>query len=287
MATHRFQPEPTSLYAEVTEGGAGPACLFVHGFLSSRAQWRLNLEALGAVCRPVIVELWGHGRSPAPKDPARYTIESQCAEFEALRERLGIEAWIVLGQSLGAGLALHYAHAYPARVLGVALTNSVAAFSTPEAFALRASNAPLAVLERGDAAARETLASMPMHVKHARRFPPAVKAEMLADADLLDPQAIAQLMQHCLPSLSALGFIGQLPMPVMLLNGRFESAFQPLRDLALTLLPSLEVVDLEGGHAINVECAEASNAAVAGFLGRLKAGNVQTMNIAKQQGGVP
>ena len=279
--------EPAALYAEVTEGGTGPACLFIHGFLSSRAQWRLNPEALGTVCRPVVVELWGHGRSPAPKEPARYTVESYCAEFEAVRQRLGIEAWFVFGQSLGAGLALHYAHIYPARVLGIVLTNSVAAFSTPQAFALRASQAPLASLELGGAAARETLASMPMHVKHARRFPAAVKAEMLVDADLLNPQAIARLLQHCLPSLSVLGIIGQLPMPVMLLNGRFESAFQPLRDLALTLLPSLEVVDLEGGHAINVECAAAANAAVAGFMERLTKRNEQKMEIAKQQESMP
>jgi pimeloyl-ACP methyl ester carboxylesterase len=248
---------------------SGPACLLIHGFLSSRAQWLLNLDVLRTVCRPVIVELWGHGRSPAPRDPARYTIQSLCAEFEELREQLGIEEWFVIGQSLGAGLALHYANAYPARVRGVVLTNSVVALSTQEAFAQRASQAPLARLELGDAGARETLESMPMHVKHSRRIPAAVKDEMLTDAELLDPPAIAMLMQYCLPALSSLVFLRQLPMPVMLLNGRFEAAFQPLRDLILTLLPSLEVVDLEGGHAVNVECADAVNAAVVDFFERL------------------
>ena len=53
--------------------GDGPPMLFVHGFLSSRAQWRENLEPLGAVCRPVIVELWGHGRSPAGESPDDYS----------------------------------------------------------------------------------------------------------------------------------------------------------------------------------------------------------------------
>ena len=255
--------------------------------MSSRAQWLLNLEALKEVCSPVVVELWGHGRSPAPKDPALYTIESFCAEFEALREQLGIEEWFVFGQSMGAGLALHYAHAYQARVMGVVLTNSGVVLSTPETFANRASQVPLASLKLGGPAARFALESMPMHVKHASRLPVAVKTEMLADADLLNPQAIAMLMQYCLPSLSALGIIERLPMPMMLLNGSFESNFQPLRDLALTLLPSLEVVDLPGGHAINAECADAANVAVVDFFDRLIKKKEQHQKVPKKQGLTP
>jgi 2-succinyl-6-hydroxy-2,4-cyclohexadiene-1-carboxylate synthase len=272
------------LYAEVMDGAPGAACLLIHGFMSSRAQWLLNIEAIRAVCRPVVVELWGHGRSPSPQDPSLYTIESLCAEFELLRERLRIQEWFVIGQSMGAGLALHYAHAYPARVRGVVLTNSAAALSTPEAFARQASQVSLARLEHGGADARDTLESMPMHVKHARRIPQPVKAQMLADADLLNPRAIAMLMKHGLPSLSALGFLGRLTLPALLLNGRFESKFQPLRDLALTLLPTLEVVDLEGGHCINVECADAANAAVVSFFERLIRPNEPAAQAPKQQG---
>ena len=49
-------------YWEVHDLGQGPYMLMVHGFLSSRAQWRINLPALGAFCRPVLLELLGHGR---------------------------------------------------------------------------------------------------------------------------------------------------------------------------------------------------------------------------------
>jgi pimeloyl-ACP methyl ester carboxylesterase len=265
-------------------GSSGPACLFIHGFLSSRAQWLLNLDSLATICRPVVVELWGHGRSPAPNDPARYTTQSFCAEFELLRERLGIEEWFVIGQSLGAGLALHYAHTYPARVLGVVLTNSLVAFSTPEAVAHRTSQASLTRLRLGGVDALEVLESMPMHVKRARRIPETLKTKMLADADLLNPQAVAMLIQHCLPSLSALEFLGQLPMPVMLINGRFESAFQPLRDLVLNLVPTVELVDLDGGHAINAECADATNAAILSFFERLKKKNEPTTEVVDYRG---
>ena len=61
--------ETMQLYYDV-HAGTGPYMLLVHGFLSSRTQWRLNLAALASVVRPVVVELWGHGRSPAPAEPA-------------------------------------------------------------------------------------------------------------------------------------------------------------------------------------------------------------------------
>lgn len=258
----------TSLHADVIEGGTGPVCLFIHGFLSSRAQWRLNLDALKTVCQPIVIELWGHGRSAAPSDPTCYTIDSLCAEFEKLRDKLGVNKWFVFGQSFGAGLAMQYAYSVPARVLGVIVTNSVAALSRKEVLAGQQYKALCAVLEVGDAAARHSLKSMPMHVMHARRLPPELMTEMLADADLLDPQAIALLMRCCLPSLSVVDIIGQLPMPLMLLNGRFEAAFQPMRELAVALQPSMEVINLDGGHAINIDCFAATNAAVTEFIVR-------------------
>jgi 2-succinyl-6-hydroxy-2,4-cyclohexadiene-1-carboxylate synthase len=59
------------LYYDIHDG-TGPYVLMVHGFLSSRAQWRPNLAALACVTRPVVLELWGHARSPAPEELALY-----------------------------------------------------------------------------------------------------------------------------------------------------------------------------------------------------------------------
>src|SRR3990172_5307905 len=82
------------LYHEV-HGSRGPFLLLVHGMLSSRAQWMLNIEALSAFCRPVVVELFGHGRSPTPDGAGAYSPERYVAEFEALRRSLGVERWLV------------------------------------------------------------------------------------------------------------------------------------------------------------------------------------------------
>ena len=116
------------LYYEV-HAGTGPYLLLVHGFLSSRAQWRLNLAALARVSRPVVVELWGHSHSPSPDDPALYAPDTYMQLFDQLRQRLGVARWLLCGQSLGAALTLRYALTYPDRVIAQVFTNSAAALA--------------------------------------------------------------------------------------------------------------------------------------------------------------
>ena len=255
--------EPPALHAEMPDGGAGVCCLFIHGLMSSRVQWRLNLDALTSVCRPVVVELWGHGRSPAPRDPAAYSIEGYIAAFETLRAQLGLDSWFVCGQSFGAGLALHYALRHPGRVIGVAFTNSISAMFTPNPDADRKREAWASAVEHGGA---EAVREIPFHPRFARRFPDAIRAEMLQDAALIDPGAITMALRHTMPALSVLQQIGDLSKPVLLINGRLEAAFQPLRDRARREMPGIEVVDLEGGHSVNIDCAERFNEALIAFV---------------------
>jgi pimeloyl-ACP methyl ester carboxylesterase len=63
--------------------------------------------------------------------------------------------------------------------------------------------------------------------------------------------------------------MAELAMPVLLVNGRWESAFQEFVDQAVDLIPKLQVVSLEGGHAINAEQPEQFNAAVITFISDL------------------
>ena len=110
-------------------GQQGPYLLLVHGFLSSRAHWLLNLQALGTSFRPVVIELFGHARSPTPDDAAAYSPDAYVEEFEAIRELLGADRWFVCGQSLGAALTLRYSLDHPDRVTAQVFTNSNSALA--------------------------------------------------------------------------------------------------------------------------------------------------------------
>ena len=146
--------------------GTGPYLLLVHGVLSGRAQWQPNLAALRRVARPVVVELWGHGRSLSPEDPALYQPPAYVRAFDELRVALGIERWLVCGQSLGAALTLRYALDHPDRLIAHVFTNSVSALADADwVTQTRAAAAGLAnAIEQGGQAVLERL---PIHAAAA------------------------------------------------------------------------------------------------------------------------
>lgn len=254
------------LYYQVHRG-RGPYLLLVHGFLSSRAQWLPNLAALGQVCRPVVVELWGHGRSPAPDDPSLYHPDAYVEEFEALRRSLGAERWALCGRSLGAALTLRYALAHPQRVLAQVFTNSNSALAEEgweeQVRPLMAAQAQL-LLRDGRRAVREH----PLSPMRGSRLPPAARRGLVADLARHDPKGIAYTGLYTIPPSSVRGRIGENRVPSLLVVGEREERFQPHRRYAEAHMPHLEVVALPAGHAVNLEAAEAFDRAVVAFLGR-------------------
>lgn len=251
-----------------THPGTGPHMMMVHGFLSSRSQWRINLPALSAVARPVLVELLGHGRSPAPVAPEAYAVAAYIAAFEAIREGLGAERWVVCGQSFGAGLAIQYAIEKPERVMGVIFTNSISALSAkgdPERAAAQAERSR--TIQEGG---REALGELRIHPRHAKRFPEAIKAEMVADADRIAPEAILRSIALTSPDLSIADRLGAVGVPALLVNGRWEKRFQPMREKIAAEMPGVRIVDLDGGHSVNIEAAAGFDAAVTAFVRDLR-----------------
>jgi 2-succinyl-6-hydroxy-2,4-cyclohexadiene-1-carboxylate synthase len=254
---------------EVHDRGAGPWMLMVHGFLSSRAQWRINLPALTQVARPVLLELFGHGRSATPTAVEPYKVESYISAFETIRKAIGAERWVVCGQSFGAGLAVQYALEHPDRVRGLIFTNSISAFSPkgdPDREAVQRERAR--VIEADGKAALQELR---IHPRHAKRFPETIKAELVADADMLDPAGILRSIALTSPDLSIAHRLGEIRVPSMLVNGTWEKSFQPMRAHIAEAIPGVEIVDLDGGHSINIEAAEGFDAAVTRFVASLPA----------------
>ncbi len=253
----------SQLHYEV-HGSRGPHVLLVHGMLSSRAQWAPNLAALTPFARPVVVELLGHGRSPAPADPRLYSPESYCREFERIREALGAARWFVVGQSLGAALTLRYALDHPSRVVAQVFTNSNSAFAEPEwgpslRPAMEALGAELAREGRG------ALERMAIHPKHGR-LPRELQAPLVADAELHSPQGVGLTALHTVTTSSVRAQIHANTVPSLLVVGERESRFAAHCEFAEKAMPQLRVVRLPAGHAVNLHCADAFNRAVVDFL---------------------
>ena len=252
------------LHVEVRPGD-GPFALFVHGMLSSKAQWLPNLDALASVCRPVLVELLGHGRSPAPQRPEPYAPPAYVAEFERIRAGLGVGRWFVVGQSLGGALTMRYSLDRPDRVLGHVFTNSASALGDEAWHAEVAASIP-AVADRIETGGPAAVAAMPQHPARGRRLPPDIRAALVRDAALLDPAGVARTLRHTIPAASCRRRAPSNAVPTLLVVGTRERGFTDARRHAERCMPHLRVVPADAGHAVNIGAADVFNAAVTQFF---------------------
>lgn len=254
------------LYFEV-HGQEGPHLLLVHGFLSSRAHWLLNLETLSKSFRPVVIELLGHAHSPSPDEADPYAPDSYVEEFESIRGKLGAERWLVCGQSLGAALTLRYSLHHADRVIAQVFTNSNSALAGGDwaKGVMPIMEAQARELER---AGRAALDNHPFRPTRSRRLPPRAKAALIADYALHNPLGIARTARHTIPYSSVRDRIADTKAPTLLVAGDREEGFRQQLRFAEQAIPGISVAHLNTGHAVNIEDAPGFNAALAEFFGR-------------------
>ena len=250
-----------------------PAVMLVHGFMSCAGQWWANLDRLSAEYFLVNVELWGHGSSAEPDDLADYSVTGYARAFEAIRIALQIDRWFVVGQSYGAGVVINYALQHPRVCRGIVATNSRSAFGS-----LNAQSATDSPFNKPDFSLRQ----LPYHPIHARRFPETIKAELVRCADAMTVAAIRNGGR-----LGAdLNFRQRLHLihhPLLLANGVYEKSFQDDLAVLRTSYPDLYVVDMPGGHSVNIEAAEEFDAACLRFFHDISRGEIDTYRLNKGQ----
>jgi len=101
---------PAGVPVVFLHGGPGAGIAPYHRRFFNPAHWRI-----------VLFDQRGAGQSTPFADLVDNTTAHLVADIEAIREALGIERWVVFGGSWGSTLALAYAEAHPARVLGLVL----------------------------------------------------------------------------------------------------------------------------------------------------------------------
>jgi pimeloyl-ACP methyl ester carboxylesterase len=253
-------------YYEVHDGN-GPHLLMVHGILSSRAQWLPNIEALKAVCKPVILELFGHGRSTSPTDDQVYRPDGYIAAFETIRSTLGIDSWMTLGYSLGAGLTLRYGLTHPTRIDAQCFTNSISAFRDESSNREFTDNAA-ATIRHYDNEGMAAINKIPVHPRYAKRLDERTKTALLEDADQLSPAGVARTIVYTNGYASVRSIVHNNTVPALLLCGTYEKRFHASRQYACQNMPHLDVIDLPAGHAVNAEAPQIFNKAMIEFIGK-------------------
>jgi pimeloyl-ACP methyl ester carboxylesterase len=97
--------------------GTGTPVVFVHGLTLDRRTWRPIIDRLDGSVTSIAIDLPAHGGSGG--EPA--SLESVAERIHQLLQTLGVERPVVVGHSMGAGIAGLYASQHPAR--GVVLVD--------------------------------------------------------------------------------------------------------------------------------------------------------------------
>jgi 2-succinyl-6-hydroxy-2,4-cyclohexadiene-1-carboxylate synthase len=242
-----------------------PWILLVHGMLSSRSQWMLNLPTLTEHYRAVVIELLGHGRSPSPTTPESYTPQAYGAQFEAIRQLLGAERWYVVGQSLGAALSLRYTLDHPERVIAQVFTNSNSALAPPGwDDQIRPRIEKQADEYRRDG--RDAILRNRLNPTAAKWLDDDVRAEFVKDVALHDPEGLAMTGVHTTVGSSVYTRAAETTVPTLLVVGEREERFAASRRYAEETFPDIRVVPTSAGHASNLGAPDQFNAAVLAFF---------------------
>jgi pimeloyl-ACP methyl ester carboxylesterase len=193
--------------------GSLPTTVFLHGIGANATPFAAVMTPLARHVRRIVAPDYpGHGFS-APV-PGRLTAKALFdAMTEALDAALGAEPAILVGNSLGGAVALHYAGARPERVRGIVLLSPGGAQSSDEdwralksAFDLRSRADAIAFLDRVYHR-RPPVTSLVAHELRESLLRPAVRDLLgsVTNEDFITPEAL-----------------GGLKMPVLLLWGRSE-----------------------------------------------------------------
>ncbi len=103
--------------------GEGTPLVLVHGIGASSSTWDPVVDRLAETGRTVItLDLPGHGRSS--KEPGDYSLGALASIVRDLLDHLAVTRAVVVGHSLGGGVAMQFAYQFPERVDGLVLVAS-------------------------------------------------------------------------------------------------------------------------------------------------------------------
>lgn len=245
------------LHLHVACTGAGPPLVLLHGFTGSTETWEPLVGTLEGIAT-IAVDLPGHGRSGAPRDPARYALDRFADDLAAVLDALQVDRTAVLGYSLGARAALHFATAHPRRVAALVLESASPGIRDPEERAARmASDAALAdMIERdGVPAFVDQWQRLPLWASQAS-LPEATRARLHAQRLANRPDGLANSLRGAGTGThpSVIERLARHDGPTLLIVGALDTKYVAQGDMLEAAIPGARVAVVPGaGHAVHLE----------------------------------
>lgn len=252
----------------ITDVGAGPAVVLVHGWTEQRQVWApVTRRLLAAGHRVVLYDQRGHGSSSIGRDGC--TIERLGTDLQAVLEATGVTDAVLTGHSMGGMTILALATAAPAvlaeRARGLALVSTGAA-GLGQARAVEVLGRMLLGKRWFVSRFRGRLGPLLVRATFGRNPRGAhlrLMADLFAASDdeaRIDFAAAIQAMdlRECLP---------RIALPTVVVVGTRDRLTPPHQADALAMaIPGAGLVRLEGrGHQLPLEAPDEVTAAIVGL----------------------
>lgn len=253
----------TELFHDLRGPAGAPVVAFSHSIGATHRMWDAQADALAGRYRVLRYDTRGHGGSPVAAGPA--TIEALADDLAGLLDALRVERAHVVGLSFGGMTAQSLAARRPGRVHGLVLMATSAYM--PDGWEARAAT----VRSQGMGAIVDAVL--------ARWFTPGFKA---AHPELVAPHRERFLATDPEGYAACCGAIGAMDLrpsnaaitaPTLIVAGADDPATPaPMMEEIRGRIPDAELVVLpRAAHILAVERADAVNAHLEAFLGRLHA----------------
>jgi pimeloyl-ACP methyl ester carboxylesterase len=279
-AHSRFMDLPGGVRAHYRDQGDpdGPPVVMVHGFAASLEAWEPWVARLGDRYRIVTLDLPGHGLTRAPAT-WRPSLGAYAGVVEAVTRQLRLPPFVLVGNSMGGGVAWTYALAHPDRVRGLVLVDSVGI--PAQRAATRRKGAPLVFKILATPAGRFVLAHVDTRnlaekgLKQAY-VDPALVTPALVDryVDLSRAPGHRQILtsgEGGGPAVTPLTFAA-IHVPTLILHGDADALIPVASSEALAAaIPGARLITYPGvGHVPMEQIPDRSAADVRAFLERVE-----------------
>jgi pimeloyl-ACP methyl ester carboxylesterase len=111
-----------------TDRSEGEPVLFVHGNASSATFWEEVMLEMPAGYRPLACDLRGYGETEALPVDATLGLGDMVEDIRSLIETMGLGSVHLVGHSMGGGVLMKYAIAYPADVRSLVLVDTMSPY---------------------------------------------------------------------------------------------------------------------------------------------------------------
>ncbi|WP_449443347.1 2-succinyl-6-hydroxy-2,4-cyclohexadiene-1-carboxylate synthase [Ureibacillus acetophenoni] len=245
-------------HVQVWNENAKDSLVILHGFTGSVVTWEKVSSLLPTTMKIIAIDLLGHGKTDAPSNELRYSMEEQVEDLEDLFKQLDLHSFILVGYSMGGRVALSYISAYPERVKSLILESALPGLKTEEERANRRnSDEALAnkIEQNGIVSfvnAWENISLFETQKKLSKDTQLAIRNERLAQREVGLANSLRGMGTGAQKSLWPL--LNQITTPVYLITGELDEKFCLIAQEMMDELPNAKhMIIAEVGHAIHVE----------------------------------